>query len=69
MPFPPPRGFWLQGSDWRFTGFFIGVEDGNSYIAKMLSGTAGNWIFRTPYTAYPQNGFLAFLPGFPDKEI
>ncbi len=55
-------GFWLQGSDWRFTGFFIGVEDGNSYIAKMLSGAAGDWLFKTPYTAYPQDGFLAFLP-------
>jgi hypothetical protein len=55
-------GFWLQGSEWRFTGFFIGVEDGNSYIAKMLIGSAGDWLFRTPYTAYPQNGFLAFLP-------
>lgn len=55
-------GFGLQGENWRFTGFFFGVEDGNSYIAKMLSGAAGEWLFRTPYTAYPQSGMVAFLP-------
>jgi hypothetical protein len=55
-------GFWLQGKDWVFTGFVFGVEDGNSYIAKMLSGSLGAWLFRTPYTAFPQTGFLAFLP-------
>lgn len=55
-------GFARQGSDWVFTGFVFGVEDGNSYIAKMLSGAAGDWLFRTPYTTIPQTGFLAFLP-------
>ncbi len=55
-------GFWQEGSGWQFTGFFLGVEDGNSYIAKMLLGGQGEWLFRTPYTAYPQSGFLAFLP-------
>jgi hypothetical protein len=55
-------GFWRQGKDWYFTGFVFGVEDGNSYIAKMLSGSEGAWLFRTPYTAFPQSGFLAFLP-------
>ncbi len=59
---PYALGFWLQGSAWQFTGFFIGIEDGNSYLAKMLIGSAGDWLFRTPYTAYPQAGFLAFLP-------
>lgn len=51
-----------EGTDWVFTGFVFGVEDGNSYIAKMLSGAAGEWLFRTPYTTLPQKGFLAFLP-------
>jgi hypothetical protein len=49
-------------SGWQFSGFIFGVEDGNSYIAKMLNGSFGDWLFRTPYTAYPQKGFLAFLP-------
>ncbi|MEW6718658.1 MAG: hypothetical protein AB1345_14300 [Chloroflexota bacterium] len=55
-------GFASQGKDWRFTGFVFGVEDGNSYIAKMLGGSAGNWLFRTPYTAEPQNGAWVYLP-------
>jgi hypothetical protein len=59
---PYLMGYWAQGNDWRFLGFIFGVEDGNSYIAKMLSGSAGDWLFRTPYTAYPQNGAFAFFP-------
>ena len=55
-------GLWLQGPDWLFTGFIFGVDDGNSYIAKMLAGAEGAWLFRTPYTPYPQEGVLAFLP-------
>ncbi len=59
---PYLTGFVLQGTDWRFTGFLFGVEDGNSYIAKMLSGTYGNWLFRSPYSTMPQTGVLAFFP-------
>ena len=53
-------GYVSQGEDWRFTGFVVGVEDGNAFIGKMLSGTVGEWLFRTPYTAFPQRGFLIF---------
>ena len=53
----------LQGDNaWVFSGFVFGVEDGNSYIAKMLSGTFGAWLFRTPYTGAEQRGVLGFLP-------
>jgi hypothetical protein len=55
-------GFANSGSNWVFSGFVFGVEDGNSYIAKMLSGAVGNWLFRTPYTTASQDGFLAYLP-------
>ena len=55
-------GFASQGEMLRFTGFVFGVEDGNSYIAKMQSGSAGAWLFRSPYTAFPQEGLLMFLP-------
>jgi hypothetical protein len=55
-------GYASQGNGWRFTGFLIGVADGNSYIAKMLSGASGNWLFRSPYSAESQRGFLAFFP-------
>jgi len=55
-------GYARAGENWDFTGFIFGVEDGNSYIAKMLSGASGNWLFISPYTAYPQHGVIAFLP-------
>ncbi len=55
-------GYARQGDEWRFSGFVFGVEDGNSYIAKMLSGAYGAWLFRTPYTAMGQKGVIAFLP-------
>ncbi|KPL70775.1 hypothetical protein AC812_16660 [Bellilinea caldifistulae] len=28
----------------------------------MLAGAKGAWLFKTPYTAFPQKGFLAFFP-------
>ena len=55
-------GMGVQGDEWHFTGFVFGVEDGNSYIAKMLLGQIGDWLFRTPYSTEIQNGVLAFLP-------
>lgn len=55
-------GFAMQGEDWRFTGFVFGVEDGNSYIAKMLAGSRGDWLFRTPYTSVTQTGVIAYTP-------
>ena len=55
-------GYAVQGDEWHFTGFLFGVEDGNSYIAKMLLGSQGAWLFRTPYTSLQQGGVIAFLP-------
>lgn len=55
-------GFSSETDEWRFTGFVYGVEDGNSYIAKMMLGSEGAWLFRTPYSTMPQSGVLAFLP-------
>ncbi len=47
---------------WAFSGFLFGVEDGNSYLAKMRAGAMGAWLFKTPYTLFPQEGALVFLP-------
>ena len=55
-------GYASQGVEWRFSGFVFAVEDGNSYIAKMLRGALGDWLFRTPYSALEQRGALAYLP-------
>jgi hypothetical protein len=55
-------GYSVQGDDWRFTGFVFGVEDGNTYIGKMLRGAQGDWLFRTPYSAFDQRGVFAYIP-------
>ena len=55
-------GFQNQGTEWHFTGFIFGVEDGNTYIGKMLRGSQGDWLFRSPYTAVDQRGAFTFLP-------
>jgi hypothetical protein len=57
-------GYARQGAGWQFTGFVFGIEDGNSYIAKMLSSAYGAWLFRTPYTTSFQQGVVAFIPYF-----
>ena len=59
---PYLSGYAAQGEAFRFSGFVFGVEDGNSYVAKMLNGWTGDWSFKTPYTAYPQNGLFYYLP-------
>lgn len=46
----------------RFSGFLFGVEDGNSYIAKMNQGAHGAWLFTLPYSSEPQTG--AFIYAF-----
>lgn len=49
---------------WAFSGFVFGVDDGNSYVAKLRAGAMGAWLFKTPYTTFPQVGapvFLAYL--------
>lgn len=51
-----------RNPSWRFSGFLFGVEDGNSYIAKMRRGMEGEWLFRSPYSGMEQKGLLAFLP-------
>ncbi|MGA2112242.1 MAG: hypothetical protein ABSG98_08855 [Anaerolineales bacterium] len=51
-----------EGTQWKFSGFLIGVEDGNSYIAKMQQGSEGAWLYRLAYTTEPQHGALIYLP-------
>jgi len=53
-------GYYVQGDAWQFTGFVFGVEDGNTYLGKMLRGSSGDWLFRTPFSAYAQTGAFIF---------
>jgi len=55
-------GWLAQGDDWRFTGALFGVEDANSYLAKMRIGASGGWLFVNRYTSEPHRGALFFLP-------
>ena len=59
---PYAAAWQAQGEAWRFSGFLLGVEDGNSYIAKMLTGTAGAWLFHPPYTTWQVAPMPVFLP-------
>jgi hypothetical protein len=44
-----------------FSGFVIGLEDGNSYLAKMQLGRSGYWLFRLAYTSEPHQSAPFFL--------
>jgi hypothetical protein len=50
-----------QTSEWRFGGFLIGVEDSNSYLAKMGQGARGHWLFTPVYSSEPGPGVLLYL--------
>ena len=43
-----------------FSGFVIGAEDGNSYLAKMRLGARGEWLFRLVYTPEEHEGALIY---------
>lgn len=44
----------------RFSGFILGVEDGNSYLAKMRMGGEGGWLSYLAYTPEPHPGAFVF---------
>ena len=46
------------GADEAITS--INPADGNSYLAKMMEGWRGDWLFTLPYTADPGPGTLIF---------
>jgi hypothetical protein len=55
-------GFATQTPEYRFGGFMFGVDDGNSYLAKMRQGGMGSWTFTISYTTEPHRGEAVFLP-------
>lgn len=61
---------WSQpDASWRFSGFLIGVEDSQSYIAKMRQGAAGQLDFTLVYTTEPHQPAVGvylhyLLPGW-----
>ena len=49
-----------QNSGWRFGGFLLAADDGNSYMANMGEGARGAWLFTLPYSTEPQRGVFLY---------
>lgn len=43
-----------------FGGLLIGLEDQYSYLAKMVQGAQGAWLFHLPYTSTPHPGIFLY---------
>ncbi|MBL8163839.1 MAG: hypothetical protein JNJ61_17765, partial [Anaerolineae bacterium] len=59
--------YWLAwsraGTEWQFSGFLFGADDGYSYLGKMRLGVRGLWEFYLFYTPEPHaSAPLTFLP-------
>lgn len=50
-----------SNDEWRFSGFVFGVEDGNSYLAKMQLGAHGEFLFQLSY-AFEDHPKALFFP-------
>jgi len=62
MALPYLLGYALAGPDRTFTGILMNPEDSQSYLAKMLQGSEGQWLYRIPFTVEEHDP--AFLGGF-----
>src|SRR5262245_28438194 len=51
-----------QNDQWRFSWFTFGLDDGNSYLAKMRQGAVDGWLFHIVYTSEPHDGAFLFTP-------
>lgn len=53
---------WLNATpEIRFGGIIYDMGDSHSYLAKMLQGAEGAWLFHLPYTPEPHNGGPFYL--------
>lgn len=53
--------YFIAGEEYVFGGFLFNPLDGNSYLAKINQGWAGNWLFTLPFTAERGAGSLLNL--------
>jgi hypothetical protein len=53
--------FKLAGNEHVFSGFLVNPLDGNSYLAKMMEGFEGKWVFTLPYSSSQGQGAYIFL--------
>lgn len=53
---------WLSTpADTFYTGLIVNPYDGNSYLAKMLQGGRGEWLFHLPYTSEDHAGAFVYI--------
>jgi hypothetical protein len=55
-------GYALAPADMEFSGLVMNIEDSQSYLAKMLQGYQGRWLYYIPFTPEEHEG--AFVGGF-----
>jgi hypothetical protein len=55
-------GYALAPADMEFGGLVMNIEDSQSYLAKMLQGAQGRWLYHVPFTSEEHEG--AFVGGF-----
>jgi len=55
-------GYALAPADMEFGGLVMNIEDSQSYLAKMLQGAQGQWLYHIPFTPEEHEG--AFVGGF-----
>jgi len=55
-------GYALAPADMEFGGLVMNIEDSQSYLAKMLQGAQGRWLYHIPFTSEEHEG--AFVGGF-----
>lgn len=55
-------GYALAPADMEFGGLVMNIEDSQSYLAKMLQGAQGRWLYHIPFT--PERHKAAFVGGF-----
>jgi hypothetical protein len=60
MTFPYIIAFQTAGSSNIFGGFLLNPIDGNTYLAKMVQGYSGAWLFTLPYTYIEGEGIFLF---------
>ena len=53
-------GWAITPPGYRFTGLLINPIDGHSYLAKIMQGAAGAWLFRLPFTAEAHEPVLVY---------
>jgi hypothetical protein len=53
-------GALLNTPERLFGGLLIGLEDQYSYLAKMMQGAQGEWLFHLPYTSTPHPGIFLY---------